>query len=179
MKTLVQSILMLVLMTLLTGIIYPIVVTDLSRIFFPEQATGSLIKEGDRILGSKLIAQKFEEPEFFWPRPSACDYATLPSGASNLGPTSAALAKAISDRRKTFGGQAPGDLLTASGSGLDPDISPEAALFQVSRVATARHLDQEKVRALVLDHVSGPQFGTLGQARVNVLALNLDLVRLK
>jgi K+-transporting ATPase ATPase C chain len=179
MKTVIQSALMLLLLTLLTGIIYPIVVNDLTRNLFPEQASGSLIKDGDRLLGSKLIAQKFEEADLFWPRPSACDYATLPSGASNLGPTSAALAKAVADRKKTAGEGAPGDLLTASGSGLDPDISPEAALFQVDRVASARHLDHEKVRSLVLHHVEAAQFGVLGQSRVNVLALNLDLVHLK
>jgi K+-transporting ATPase ATPase C chain len=179
MKTVIQSALMLLLLTLLTGIVYPIVVTDLSRVLFSEQVSGSLIKDGDRLLGSKLIAQKFEEADLFWPRPSACDYATLPSGASNLGPTSAALAKAVADRKKTAGEGAPGDLLTASGSGLDPDISPEAALFQVDRVASARHLDHEKVRSLVLHHVEAAQFGVLGQSRVNVLALNLDLVHLK
>jgi K+-transporting ATPase ATPase C chain len=179
MKTVLQSLLMLLLLTVLTGIIYPVVITDLSRMIYPEQASGSLIKQGDRILGSKLIAQKFEDAGFFWSRPSACDEATLPSGASNLGPTSAALAKAIDDRRKAAGAGAPGDLLTASGSGLDPDVSLEAALFQVDRVASARHLDRDKLKALVLDHVQRPQFGMLGETRVNVLALNLDLDRVR
>jgi K+-transporting ATPase ATPase C chain len=178
MKTLLQSLLMLLVMTILTGIVYPLIVTDLSSCLYPTQASGSLIRHGDRVLGSSLLAQKFEEPEFFWPRPSACDYVTVPSGASNLGPTSAALAKAISDRRKTYGANAPGDLLTASGSGLDPDISTESALYQIDRVATSRHLEKEFLMRLVLSHVQPPQFGIFGQPRVNVLALNLDLAEL-
>jgi len=170
---------MLVLMTVLTGIVYPLIVTDLGCCLFPSQASGSLIRHGERVLGSSLLAQKFEEPDLFWPRPSACDYATVPSGASNLGPTSAAFAKALSDRRKTYGDNATGDLLAASGSGLDPDISPEAALSQIDRVAASRHLEKGHVQALVMAHVQPPQFGVFGQSRVNVLALNLDLAELR
>lgn len=179
MKTIIQSIRFLIVLTLLTGVVYPLAVTGFAQVLFAKQANGSLITEGDKIQGSALLAQKFEEPKYFWPRPSAADYATVASGASNKGPTSSDLVKAIDERRAKFGANAPGDLLTASGSGLDPHISPEAASAQAARVAAARSLSAKAVAALITDHTEPPQFGVLGQPCVNVLALNLALDALK
>jgi K+-transporting ATPase ATPase C chain len=126
-----------------------------------------------------LLAQKVEDPRFFWPRPSAADYATVASGASNKGPTSADLVKAINERRAKFGADAPVELLTASGSGLDPHLSPEAARFQAARIAGARGIDVEKVRELIARLAEPPQLGIFGEPRVNVFALNraLDALR--
>ena len=179
MKTALQSIRILLVFTLLTGVVYPLAVTVLAKLIFPAQADGSLLRDGEKIQGSALLAQKFEEPKYFWPRPSAADYATVASGASNKGPTSSDLVKAIDERRAKFGANAPGDLLTASGSGLDPHISPEAASAQAARVAAARSLSAEAVAALISAHTEPPQFGLLGEPRVNVLALNLALDALK
>jgi K+-transporting ATPase ATPase C chain len=178
MKTIIQSIRIVIILTLLTGAIYPLAVTVVARVAFPNQANGSLIKVGGKIAGSALLAQKFEDPEYFWPRPSGADYTTVASGATNKGPISADLVKAIEDRRKTLGDSAPVDLLTASGSGLDPHISPESARFQVERIAQARKLNTGQLNALVDQSVEPPQFGVLGEARVNVLILNLALDRL-
>ncbi len=175
MKTIIQSFRMVIVLTLLTGVIYPVVITDLAKVLFPNQADGSLIRSGGKLVGSSLLAQKFEEPKYFWPRPSGGDYATVASGASNKGPTSADLAKTIADRRKALGEAAPADMLTASGSGLDPHISPESARFQTPRVAEARKLPLEEVSALVEKCTEAPQLGFLGEPRVNVLALNLAL----
>lgn len=179
MKTFIQSLRILLLLTVLTGILYPILVTVLANACFQDKATGSLITKNTSLIGSLLLAQKCEKEGLFWPRPSGCDYGTVPSGASNLGPTSAALAKALDDRRKQFGDNAPIDLLTTSGSGLDPHISPEAAHFQISRIATQRHLSQDQLIKLVDEHTEPPQFGVLGSPRVNVLALNLSLSHLR
>lgn len=178
MKTILQSILILIVFTVLTGVVYPLAVTGIAAVAFPAKANGSLVKDGDKIVGSELLAQKFEDPKYFWPRPSGADYATVASGATNKGPTSVDLAKAIDDRRKSLGDGAPGDLLTASGSGLDPHISPEAARFQVARIAAARKLPETTVTQLVEQSIESPQLGVLGQPRVNVLALNLALDRL-
>jgi potassium-transporting ATPase KdpC subunit len=178
MKVILQSLRIFLVLTLLTGIIYPLAMTGVVQILFPRQANGSRIIEEDRLVGSDLIAQKFENPKYFWPRPSAADYATVPSGASNKGPTAADLRKSIDERRARFGADAPIDMLTASGSGLDPHISPEAARLQVARVAATRDMPLEKISALVDQTIEPPQFGFLGEPRVNVLRLNLLLDRL-
>jgi K+-transporting ATPase ATPase C chain len=174
-KDLLVSLRAIVVLTAITSVAYPLAVTAIAQIVFPTQANGSLIKRGDAVAGSALLAQKFTEPGYFWPRPSAADYATVASGASNQGPTSQKLQAAVEERRTVFGADAPADLLTASGSGLDPDISVEAARFQVPRVAAARGLAPEVVLKLVNESIAPPQFGFLGQARVNVLELNLKL----
>ena len=178
MKTIFQSIRIVLVLTLLTGVLYPLTVTLAARLVFPKQADGSLIYDGDKITGSSLLAQKFESPTYFRPRPSGADYATMASGATNKGPTSADLVKAIDERRKTLGEAAPADLLTASGSGLDPHISPEAARFQIARVAAARKLQADQISALVEKFIEPSQFGILGEPRVNILALNLALDQL-
>ena len=178
MKTILQSLRIYVVLTLLTGIVYPIAMTGIAQLLFPKQANGSRIVENGKLIGSDLLAQKFESPRYFWPRPSAADYATVPSGASNKGPTSADLKKAIDERRAKLGEAAPVDLLTASGSGLDPDISPEAARFQISRVAAARNISNQRISALVERTVEPPQFGFLGEPRVNVFRLNRALDKL-
>lgn len=180
------SIRMFVTMSILTGILYPLGVTALGQGLFAKQANGSLINQNQKISGSVLIAQKFTQAKYFWPRPSAGDYATVASGASNKGPTSADLKKAVIERadalRKAHGlaadAKVPEDLLLASGSGLDPEISPEAAHFQASRVAHARQLSEATVRKLVESLKAARQFGILGEERINVLTLNLALDQL-
>lgn len=179
MKTTIQSIRILIVLTILTGIIYPLAVTGFAKVLFPSQANGSLITENGKVIGSELLAQKFEAPKYFWPRPSGADYATVASGATNKGPTSADLLKAINERREKMGQDAPADLLTASGSGLDPHISPAAAKFQVARIATARGVPAQSLTGLVDSYTEPPQLGILGEPRVNVLALNRALDRLK
>ena len=175
MKTIIQSIRTLLVFTVLTGALYPLIVTGLGRALFAEKADGSLLHADGKIIGSELLAQKNESPRYFWPRPSAADYATVASGASNKGPTSADLVKAIAERRAKFGADAPADLLTASGSGLDPHISPPAAQSQAARVAKERGLAVDRVAALIATHTEAPQWGIFGEGRVNVLALNLAL----
>ena len=179
MKTALQALRTLLVLTLLTGLLYPLLVTAIAQLVFPRQAKGSLARNGDKIIGSELLAQKFENPRYFWPRPSAADFATIPSGASNKGPTSEELRKAIAERRQHFGADAPADLLAASGSGLDPHLSPAAARHQVVRLAQARNLPPEKLAALVDQLTEGPQLGFLGEPRVNVLALNRALDELR
>jgi K+-transporting ATPase ATPase C chain len=132
-----------------------------------------------KAVGSDLIAQKFESSRYFWPRPSAADYGTVASGASNKGPTSADLRKAIDERREKFGADAPIELLTASGSGLDPHLTPAGAQSQVTRVAAARSLTEKQVEAVVKRTAEHPQFGFVGEPRVSVLRLNLALDRLQ
>lgn len=178
MKTALQSLRLYLALTLLTGILYPLAMTGIAQLFFSKPANGSLLFVRGKLVGSELLAQKFEAPRYFWPRPSVADFATVPSGASNKGPTAADLKKTIEERRARFGPDAPVDLLTASGSGLDPHISPEAARFQVPRVAAARYLPNEKVTALVDRLTEPPQLGFLGEPRVNVLQLNLALDQL-
>lgn len=175
MKTLVQSIRMLAAVTLLTGLVYPLAMTGIANLAFPRQAQGSLKTVDGNLIGSELLAQKFESPRYFWPRPSAANYATVASGASNKGPTSADLVKSLDAQRTEFGADAPVDLLTSSASGLDPHISPDAAIFQISRVAAARGLTNEKIAALVARATEPPQFGLFGEPRVNVLVLNQQL----
>ncbi|HWY50418.1 MAG TPA: potassium-transporting ATPase subunit KdpC [Chthoniobacterales bacterium] len=179
MKTIVQSLRIYIVLTLLTGILYPLVMTGIAQLLFPKQANGSRIVVNGRFIGSDLLAQKFESPRYFWPRPSSADYATVASGASNKGPTSADLKKSIDERREKFGNDAPVDLLTASGSGLDPHISPEAARSQIPRVAEARKMSIQQISALVDRVTEQPQFGFLGERRVNVLRLNQALDQLR
>jgi K+-transporting ATPase ATPase C chain len=172
----------LILLTLLTGILYPLVVLGLGQAIFPHQANGSLIRDGDRIVGSELIGQNFAEPRYFHPRPSAAGdgYNAAASSGSNLGPTSADLATAIDERiaaarAEGVTGPIPADMVTASGSGLDPHISPANALAQVNRVAATRHLPAAQVRALVERSIEQPALGFLGDPHVNVLLLNRQL----
>jgi K+-transporting ATPase ATPase C chain len=174
-----QSLRMLAVMTVLTGAAYPLVVTGISQVAFRDQANGSLIVQGGKVVGSALIGQPFSEPKYFWSRASATSpmpYNGASSSGSNLGPTNPALREAVSERIVKFEARpVPVDLATASGSGLDPHISPAAAEFQIARVAKARGLAEEKVRALVQKHTEGRQLGVLGEPRVNVLRLNLAL----
>ena len=186
MKTLIRPVLVLfILMTVITGVIYPVVVTALGRGVFGAQANGSLIEGNGKPAGSKLIGQQFDAPYYFWGRLSATSpmpYNAQNSGGSNLGPTNPALAGEIKgrlDALKAAGNDmsqpVPVDLVTSSGSGLDPEISPAAAAYQIARVAKARGLPADQVRDLVARNTSGRQFGILGEARVNVLKLNLAL----
>lgn len=175
MKTILESLRILIVLTVLTGFAYPLVVTVVARIAFHDASEGSVAKRGSQAVGSLLLAQKTESPKYFWPRPSAADFATVASGASNKGSTSADLVKSIAERRAKFGEDAPAELLTASGSGLDPHLSPSAARYQAARIAAERNLPVERVNALVDQLTEGPQFGLLGEPRVNVLALNLAL----
>jgi K+-transporting ATPase ATPase C chain len=177
-----------VLLSVLTGVVYPLLVTALGRAFFPRQAAGSLIVRDGKVVGSALIGQSFQEPRYFWGRLSATS--PMPnngagSSGSNLGPSNPALIDAAKARIEALKAADPDnalpipvDLVTASASGLDPDITPAAALYQVARVARARALGVEAVRRLVKAHTEPPQWGVLGEARVNVLRLNLDLDRL-
>jgi K+-transporting ATPase ATPase C chain len=180
---------MLLLLTVLTGLVYPLAVTGLAQLLFPDQANGSLIVREGKAIGSKLIGQHFDKPEYFWSRPSA----TMPfpnnaaaSGGSNLGPTNPVLIDAVKARVAALRAADPGndapipvDLVTASGSGLDPHISPAAALYQVKRVALARGLEEAIVQTLVTEHTEERQFKLLGERRVNVLQLNLALDALR
>ncbi|NTV52717.1 MAG: potassium-transporting ATPase subunit KdpC [Candidatus Firestonebacteria bacterium] len=191
MKTITGTALRLfLLLTLLTGLIYPLTMTGLLQTIFPLQAYGSLTTRAGKTVGSALLAQKFSDPKYFWPRPSAADFATTPSGASNWGPISPALRKTVGERRAALQSAqglpataaVPADLVFASGSGLDPHISPAAAEFQLWRVARARGLTPVQIpalKALIARNTAAPQFGCLGQARVNVLLLNLELDTLK
>jgi K+-transporting ATPase ATPase C chain len=178
MKTIIQSVRALFVFTVLTGALYPLGIS-LAAYAFPAKANGSLIAVDGKTVGSSLLAQKTESPRYFWPRPSAGDFATVASGASNKGPTSADLVKAVAERRAKFGAEAPAEMLTASGSGLDPHISPEAAQQQVARIAAERKIPAERVAALVAQHTESPQFGIFGDPRVNVLTLNLALDALR
>src|SRR5246127_3762987 len=193
-KEIRPSILILVLLTLITGLAYPLAMTAIAGVLFPSQAEGSLIERDGKVVGSALIGQEFKDDKYFHGRPSATTAAdpadstkTVPapynaanSGGSNLGPTSKALNDRVKedvDKLKAENPTAsvPVDLVTTSGSGLDPDISPEAALFQVPRVAKARDMPEDRVRALITQQTQGRLAGLLGEPRVNVLALNLAL----
>lgn len=195
-KELLPSLLSLLVLTVITGLLYPALITVAAQALFPQQANGSLIKRGDITIGSELIGQQFNDPKYFWSRLSATTVAnsmpSLPynpaqSSGSNLGPTNPDLIKAVSDRitalqaaDKDNKEPIPVDLVTASGSGLDPHISPAAAKYQISRVVNARKaaqpaLTREKVEELVQRFTEGRQFGILGEPRVNVLKLNLAL----
>ena len=179
------AIMALLILTILTGLMYPLAVTGIAQAIFPHQANGSLLIKDGRPIGSALIGQPFDEARYFWGRPSATSpfpYNAAASSGSNLGPTNPALIQAVQTRiaaLKAAGPEntalIPVDLVTASGSGLDPHISPAAADYQVRRVARARGMDESVVRRLVAEQTEGRQFGLLGEPRVNVLKLNLTL----
>jgi len=174
-----------VVLMILTGLGYPMLVTGIAQLLFPQQANGSLIIENGRIVGSTLIGQRFAGPRYFHPRPSAAGagYDPLASGGTNRGPTDAKLADTLianavdsiiaNDGAKR--GKIPADLASSSGSGLDPDISPASAMIQIARVANARNVDSVTVADIVARHIQGRQFGLFGEPRVNVLSLNLAL----
>lgn len=186
MKQLIIAIKVTLLTALLVGVAYPLLITGLSKAIFPHQAAGSLIQSNGKVVGSGLIGQAFTRPEYFHGRPSAAGdkggYDGLSSGPSNLGPTNQKLidrvrddVKKFHDENPTYQGPVPADMVTASGSGLDPDITPASADAQVDRVAAARHMSPDAVRKLVAANTEGRQFGLLGEPRVNVLKLNLAL----
>jgi potassium-transporting ATPase KdpC subunit len=174
-------------LTVCTGLIYPLVVTGIGNAIFPAQVSGSLVTRGSQVIGSSLIAQSFQEPQYFWGRLSATSpmpYNASASTGSNFSSTNPALLEAVKGRIAALkavdpnnSALVPVDLVTASGSGLDPHVSPAAALYQVDRIARVRHLDPIKLRDLVLSRVESPQWGIFGEARVNVLMLNLALDR--
>ena len=193
-KEIRPAVMVLVALTLITGLAYPLAMTAIAGVIFPKQAEGSLVERGGKVVGSALIGQEFKSDKYFHGRPSATTapdpadasktialpYNAANSGGSNLGPTSKALSDRIKedvDKLKAENPSAPVpvDLVTTSGSGLDPDISPEAALFQVPRVAKARNMSEDSVRQLVTENTAGRVAGLLGEPRVNVLALNLAL----
>ena len=181
-KHIVTAVLYTVVTAVLLGIVYPLAITGLAHVFFPKQAEGSLIERNGTLVGSHLIGQTFSGPGYFWSRPSAAGngYDAGNSGGSNYAPTNSALATRVAATVQTLNpkgtsGPVPIDLATASGSGLDPDISPAAAFYQVARVASERHMSEDAVRNLVTTHITPRQFGLLGEPRVNVLELNLDL----
>jgi potassium-transporting ATPase KdpC subunit len=179
------ALVLLIVLSVLTGLIYPAVVTGIAQLVFPRQANGSLIVRDGKVVGSSLIGQPFDDPKYFWGRPSATSpfpYNAAASSGSNQGPTNPALYDAVKGRVEALRTADPGntalvpvDLVTASGSGLDPHISPAAALYQVGRVAKARKMDEATVRELVDKHTQGRQLGFLGEPRVNVIMLNLAL----
>jgi len=186
MKTMLRPLLVLfALLTVLTGLVYPLLVTGIGKIAFPNQVSGSLVVRDDKVVGSMLISQSFQDPKYFWGRLSATS--PMPnnasaSGGSNFGPTNPALIEAVKARIEALKTADPDnalpipvDLVTASASGLDPDISPAAALYQVARVARIRHIDPAKLRERVLAQMKAPLWGIFGESRVNVLMLNLGL----
>ena len=188
MKVLLQSIRQTLLWTLICGLAYPAVITLVAQLAFRDQANGSLVRRDGKIIGSALLAQQFQGANYFWPRPSACSYGTgpsglVPSGASNLGPTSGTLQTNVMNNTAAFlsgnnlpaNTVVPSEMVFASASGLDPHISPQSARLQIPRVAAARRLSQDKVRAWVDKFTEGSQWGFLGEPRVNVLLLNIAL----
>ena len=184
-KLLRQSFMLLLVLTVVTGALYPLAATGLSQLVFPHQANGSLIVRDGKPVGSSLIGQSFTDPKYFWGRPSATSpnpYNAASSSGSNQGPTNPALADAVKQRIAALRAADPGntapvpvDLVTASASGLDPQISPAAAQYQMARVARLRHLSLAQVQSLVQRYTQGRQLGMLGEPRVNVLQLNLAL----
>jgi len=188
MKALIRpAVSLFVLLTVVTGVVYPLAVTGVARAAFPEQAAGSLIVENGKTVGSSLIGQNFTDPKFFWGRPSATSpmaYNGQGSGGSNQGPLNPALVDAVKGRADALRAADPGnqaavpiDLVTTSASGLDPDISVAAAEYQVPRIARLRHLSPEVVQGIVARHIRGRLLGVFGEPRVNVLDMNLELRR--
>ncbi len=186
MKTIIISLKIFLFFTILTGIIYPLFITGIAQVVFPSKANGSLIIEGNKVTGSKLIGQQFDSVIYFTSRPSANAYSPLPSGGSNFGLTNLKLKNLVTERRNRFIGFnqldsliiVPSEMLFASGSGLDPHISPDAALLQAERISTARHFDQiqkDKLLQSINRLTENPQFYCLGEDRINVLILNLEL----
>ena len=181
MKNFVTAILMTIVTTMLLGVVYPLVVTGLAQVIFPDQANGQLIRRADgTVIGSRLIGQPFSSPGYFRSRPSAANYDAAASSGSNLGSTNQKLIDRVKADVEKLQAENPGkpvpiDLVTTSGSGLDPQISPAAAEFQIPRVARERGMSETDVREVVAAHTESRQFGFLGEARVNVLELNLDL----
>jgi len=184
MKTIITAAKFMLVMMLITGLGYPLLISVVAKILFSDKAAGSLILRNGVVIGSELIGQNFTRPQYFWPRPSAIDYNPLPSGGSNLGPTSAALRDSIAKRQARLEAihgrdkEIPNDLLLSSASGLDPHISPGAARYQVDRIIKARNLDQTAKNSLynlIDQNTEYPTLGLLGDPRVNVLKLNLAL----
>lgn len=186
-KDIKTAVMLFIAFSLLTGLIYPLIMTGVIQITMPEQASGSLIVVNGTIIGSELIGQNFTSPGYFHGRPSAVNYAGNASGASNFGPTSAKLMEQVGRRisevrtenNLSHNATVPGELVLNSGSGLDPHISVEGAMLQVPRVAVARGIPESEVKVLVYQHIEPAQFGIMGQERVNVLNLNLALDGLK
>jgi len=191
MKLIIQSIRQTILWSVVAGVAYPVIMTVFAQAVFHKQANGSLVEQDGKIIGSVWLAQQFQGTNYFWPRPSACGYGTGPSGiaassGSNLGPTSGALhtnvmnniAAFISGNNLPTNTVVPADMVFASASGLDPHISPESARLQISRIAASRGMSEDQVKTLVEKFVEPPQWGFLGQARVNVLLLNVALDQL-
>jgi K+-transporting ATPase ATPase C chain len=181
-KTLITAILMTIATTVLLGIIYPLVVTGLAQVMFPKKANGQLIEANGKIIGSRIIGQAFNAPGYFHPRPSAVAYDAVNSNGSQFGPTNQKLIDRVKGdvaaaQAENPGAPVPVDLVTASGSGLDSDITPATAEFQLARVAKARGINEDALRQLVAKHTVGRQLGILGEPRVNVLELNLELDR--
>ena len=187
-KMIIQSIRHTLVWSVIAGVIYTAVFTVFAQVVFRHQANGSLVERDGKIIGSEFLAQQFTGTNYFWPRPSACGYGTGPSGisassGSNFGATSAKLQAAVSNNIVAFitgnnlptNTVVPADMVYASASGLDPDISPEAAQLQIARVAASRGLSQDRVKALVAQYTESPQWGIFGQARVKVLLLNVAL----
>ena len=187
-KLIIQSVRQTILWSIVAGVIYPVIITVIAQVAFHDQANGSLVQRDGKIIGSAFLAQQFQGSNYFWPRPSACGYGTGPSGivassGSNLGPTSAPLHTNVINNISAFisgnnlptNTPVPADMIYASASGLDPHISPEAARLQIARVAASRGMSEDKVKALVDQFTEPPQWGFLGQARVNVLLLNVAL----
>ena len=179
---LIVAVLMTIVTTILLGLVYPLAVTGLSQVLFPDNANGQLIERNGKVIGSRIIGQPFSSPGYFHPRPSAAGsgYDAASSSGTNLGPTNKKLVDAVKGnveaaRKDNPNVPVPIDLVTSSASGLDPHLSPAAALFQVPRVASARHATDAEVRALVESHIEGRQLGFLGEPRVNVLLVNLAL----
>ena len=189
MRILRQAVASIVVFTVITGVVYPLIVTGFAQLVFPHQANGSLIVNNGKTVGSSLIGQSFSSPKYFWARPSATSpmpYNAANSSGSNLGPLNPALTENVKARitqlKAAYAASkplVPVDLVTASGSGLDPDISPASAEYQISRVAKTRNIDESEVRKLIAQYIRNRQLGILGEPRVNVLELNLALDGLK